>query len=63
MPERKTKRGAERTPLEGRWDVVVCGASFAGLTVDVAGRLYGFNGAEQKAVRHGWSEVGIKVRR
>lgn len=33
MPERKTKRGAERTPLEGRWDVVVCGASFAGLTV------------------------------
>ena len=33
MPERKTKRGAERTPLEGRWDVIVCGASFAGLTV------------------------------
>ena len=33
MPERKTKRGTERTPLEGRWDVIVCGASFAGLTV------------------------------
>ncbi|MCB0875600.1 MAG: NAD(P)/FAD-dependent oxidoreductase [Solirubrobacterales bacterium] len=33
MPERKTKRGAERTPLEGDWDVIVCGASFAGLTV------------------------------
>jgi Zn-dependent metalloprotease len=36
---------------------------FAGLTVDVAGRLYGFNSAEQKAVRHGWAEVGIKVSR
>ena len=33
MPVRKTKRGAERTPLEGTWDVVICGASFAGLTV------------------------------
>ena len=33
MPSRATKRGAERTPLEGDWDVVVCGASFAGLTV------------------------------
>src|SRR4029079_837007 len=33
MPERKTKRGAERTSLEGDWDVIVCGASFAGLTV------------------------------
>ncbi len=33
MPVRKTKRGAERTPLEGSWDVIVCGASFAGLTV------------------------------
>ncbi len=33
MPVRKTKRGAERTALEGSWDVVVCGASFAGLTV------------------------------
>jgi menaquinone-9 beta-reductase len=31
MPVRATKRGAERTPLSGEWDVVVCGASFAGL--------------------------------
>ena len=33
MPVRKTKRGAERTALEGSWDVVVCGASFAGLMI------------------------------
>ncbi|HET6831615.1 MAG TPA: NAD(P)/FAD-dependent oxidoreductase [Solirubrobacterales bacterium] len=33
MPVRKTKRGAERTPLDGEWDVIVCGASFAGLTI------------------------------
>ena len=33
MPVRRTKRGAERTPLEGSWDVIVCGASFAGLTI------------------------------
>ncbi|MFN8112142.1 MAG: NAD(P)/FAD-dependent oxidoreductase [Solirubrobacterales bacterium] len=33
MPERKTKRGDERTPIGGDWDVIVCGASFAGLTV------------------------------
>jgi flavin-dependent dehydrogenase len=33
MPLRKTKRGPDRTQLEGSWDVVVCGASFAGLTV------------------------------
>jgi len=31
MPVRATKRGAERTPLEGEWDVLICGASFAGL--------------------------------
>ena len=31
MPERKTKRGEERTPLAGDWDVLICGASFAGL--------------------------------
>jgi len=36
---------------------------FAGLTVDVAGRLYGSRSSEQKAVRHGWAEVGIKVTR
>jgi flavin-dependent dehydrogenase len=33
MPVRKTKRGAERTPLSADADVVICGASFAGLTV------------------------------
>jgi menaquinone-9 beta-reductase len=33
MPVRVTKRGAERTPLTGDWDVVICGASFAGLAV------------------------------
>jgi flavin-dependent dehydrogenase len=33
MPVRATKRGAERTPLGGDYDVVICGASFAGLSV------------------------------
>ena len=33
MPKRATKRGAERTPLSGEYDVIICGASFAGLTV------------------------------
>jgi menaquinone-9 beta-reductase len=33
MPIRATKRGVERTPLDADADVVVCGASFAGLTV------------------------------
>jgi menaquinone-9 beta-reductase len=33
MPVRATKRGAQRTPLSGDFDVVVCGASFAGLAV------------------------------
>jgi flavin-dependent dehydrogenase len=33
MPTRRTKRGADRTPLGGDCDVLVCGASFAGLTV------------------------------
>jgi flavin-dependent dehydrogenase len=31
MPVRATKRGDERTPLDGDHDVVICGASFAGL--------------------------------
>ena len=31
MPVRATKRGADRTPLSGRHDVLICGASFAGL--------------------------------
>ena len=35
MPVRATKRGSERTPFPSgaRYDVVICGASFAGLAV------------------------------
>src|SRR5438045_3305895 len=33
MPVRKTKRGDQRTPLSADADVLVCGASFAGLSV------------------------------
>ena len=33
MPQRLTKRGEERTPISGDFDVIVCGASFAGLAV------------------------------
>jgi menaquinone-9 beta-reductase len=33
MPQRATKRGAERTPLGRDCDVLICGASFAGLAV------------------------------
>src|SRR5580693_2330509 len=33
MPVRATKRGARRTRLERDCDVLVCGASFAGLAV------------------------------
>jgi flavin-dependent dehydrogenase len=33
MPERRTKRGEARTRLSGDYDVLVCGASFAGLAV------------------------------
>ena len=33
MPQRATKRGADRTPLGGDYDVLICGASFAGLAV------------------------------
>lgn len=33
VPVRATKRGEERTSLEGSHDVLVCGASFAGLAV------------------------------
>ncbi len=31
MPRRSTKRGAQRTPIGGDYDAIVCGASFAGL--------------------------------
>jgi len=33
VPKRRTKRGSERTPLGGEADVLICGASFAGLAV------------------------------
>jgi menaquinone-9 beta-reductase len=33
VPVRKTKRGPERTPLDADADVLICGASFAGLAV------------------------------
>src|SRR3954466_9923885 len=33
MPRRATKRGVERTPLNADADVLICGASFAGLAV------------------------------
>jgi flavin-dependent dehydrogenase len=33
MPRRATKRGTERTPLDRDCDVLICGASFAGLAV------------------------------
>src|ERR1700692_2996340 len=33
MPVRQTKRGAQRTRLERDCDVLICGASFAGLAV------------------------------
>ena len=33
MPTRRTTRGEARTPLPRDWDVLVCGASFAGLAV------------------------------
>src|ERR1700729_2854399 len=33
MPTRATKRGAERTPIDRDCDVLICGASFAGLAI------------------------------
>jgi flavin-dependent dehydrogenase len=33
MPTRATKRGDQRTPLDRDCDVLICGASFAGLAV------------------------------
>src|SRR5690348_1520488 len=33
VPKRRTKRGDERTPLDLDADVLICGASFAGLAV------------------------------
>jgi flavin-dependent dehydrogenase len=40
VPRRRTKRGSERTSLGGDADVLICGASFAGLAV--ARELAGF---------------------
>ena len=34
---------------------------FAGLTITVAGRLFGAGGAEEQAVREAWSQVGIDI--
>ena len=42
MPVRATKRGEERTPLDGGDDVLICGASFAGV---VLGRELAGSGA------------------
>jgi flavin-dependent dehydrogenase len=39
VAQRRTKRGAERTALGGDYDVIVCGASFAGLAA--ARELFG----------------------
>jgi menaquinone-9 beta-reductase len=33
MPRRLTKRGAQRTPIDRDCDVLICGASFAGLAI------------------------------
>jgi len=43
VPVRATKRGDERTPLQGSCDVLICGASFAGLA---AARELAGSGAE-----------------
>jgi flavin-dependent dehydrogenase len=43
MPIRATRRGDERTPLSGSCDVLICGASFAGLA---AARELAGSGAE-----------------
>ncbi len=41
MPRRETKRGTDRTPISGDYDVIICGASFAGLAVarELAGAI------------------------
>ncbi|MEX0992458.1 MAG: NAD(P)/FAD-dependent oxidoreductase [Solirubrobacterales bacterium] len=49
MPARKTKRGAQRTPITGNYDVIVCGASFAGLAA--ARELAGVRAAEGHPAR------------
>jgi flavin-dependent dehydrogenase len=56
MPVRATKRGAERTPLSGDFDVVICGASFAGLTV--ARELRGVGGDKFRVLVLDRYEIG-----
>ncbi len=59
MPERRTKRGAERTPLGGDYDVLICGASFAGLAVarELAGAVRA-DGAPARVLMLDRYEVG-----
>src|SRR5688500_9045552 len=49
MPVRRTKRGELRTELSGDYDVLICGASFAGLAV--ARELAGAKRADGSAAR------------
>jgi flavin-dependent dehydrogenase len=49
MPRRQTKRGDDRTPLSGDYDVLICGASFAGLAV--AAELAGARRADGSPAR------------
>ena len=59
MPERRTKRGAERTPLGGDYDVLICGASFAGLAIarELAGAVRA-DGAPARVLMIDRYEVG-----
>ena len=62
MPVRATKRGAERTPFppDARYDVVICGASFAGLAVarELRGLARACSGARPLRDRRA-SDVGV----
>jgi flavin-dependent dehydrogenase len=60
VPRRRTKRGAERTPLAGDADVLVCGASFAGLAVarELAGARRAGGGAPPRVLMVDRYEVG-----
>src|ERR1044072_4352730 len=53
VPVRATKRGEERTPLSGGYDVLICGASFAGLAVarELAGAGAGGVGPGRLGIR------------
>src|SRR3989442_10070001 len=55
MPTRRTKSGTNRTRLHGRYDVIVCGASFAGLAA--ARELAGTDVPDGVAVRGRASQV------